>query len=1111
MRSFAVMAFFWATTLVASVSAFPQEQRLKPDEGIRSNPPNVIAISGATLVVEPGKVVTGQVLVIEDGKISALTTAEKIPVGAKTIDLTGKFIYPAFVEPYYEAEAVVSTEPGLPYWNSQILPQRQMKNGMVVDEAALDKLRRAGIATVTVVPNDRIIKGASCVVSTGSKSISERLLKAEWAQHIRLTVSARGEGYPSSPMGAVALARQALLDAQWYHQAWQAFQRDPSLEQPEACDALDVLSDAMRNNKLFVFDGLNELFVLRADDFAREFGLNYLVRGSGREYLRLDAIAKVNRPILVPVNFPRAPNVTTPDSALQAELGELMHWELAPENPGRLSKAGVTIALTTNGLRDPAEYLGAIRKAIQRGLPPEEALKAVTITPAKLLGVSEMVGTIQVGKLANLIVADKELWEESAKIQETWVQGDRFAFATEGNDSIDGTYRLDLQGPGGKPAALWMEIADSKKKVTGSLRKEREIVAPAKKDAEESPKPEEAKTEEVKPVEAKADEAKSEAAKPEENKNDDKKPEGTEAKEEEAKPQSIKLDNLAFKDRQLGGRFASKSVVDGSEGFAQIALTMLPAEGGARLVGRVLWSDGTVSNVNAVLDQELSKKSETKEEDSPKKEEGGRGEGRERRKKPTDSKILSTVRYPLTAAGLESAPVASTKVLFKNATVWTSGPQGILEKTDVLVEDGIITAVGSGLNAPEGSQIVDATGMHLSPGIIDCHSHMATDSGVNEGGQAITAEVRIGDFVDCNDITIYRQLAGGVTAANILHGSANPIGGQNQVIKLRWGALPNEMKMSEAPAGIKFALGENVKQSNSIGMRGGPIRYPMSRMGVEQIVRDQFAAALEYEKNWAEWKQTGRGLPPRRDLQSETILEILRGKRWVHCHSYRQDEILAFLRVLEDYDVRIGSLQHILEGYKVAEALAAHGAMASSFSDWWAYKFEVFDAIPHNGALLHQQGVVVSFNSDDDELARHLNHEAAKAVKYGGVKPDEALKFVTLNPAKQLRIDQYVGSIEVGKQADIVLWSSSPLSTMSRCEQTWIDGRKYFDRQEDITRRTATAALRNQLVQKVLDSGEETLGAGERPENPAGEWVRHDEFCHAKGNKQTGSATHSHR
>ena len=217
------------------------------------------------------------------------------------------------------------------------------------------------------------------------------------------------------------------------------------------------------------------------------------------------------------------------------------------------------------------------------------------------------------------------------------------------------------------------------------------------------------------------------------------------------------------------------------------------------------------------------------------------------------------------------------------------------------------------------------------------------------------------------------------------------------------------------------------------------------------------------------------------------------------------------MRVLEDYDVRIGSLQHILEGYKVAEALAAHGAMASSFSDWWAYKFEVFDAIPHNGALLHQQGVVVSFNSDDDELARHLNHEAAKAVKYGGVKPDEALKFVTLNPAKQLRIDQYVGSIEVGKQADIVLWSSSPLSTMSRCEQTWIDGRKYFDRQEDITRRTATAALRNQLVQKVLDSGEETLGAGERPENPAGEWVRHDEFCHAKGNKQTGSATHSHR
>jgi N-acetylglucosamine-6-phosphate deacetylase len=808
---------------------------------------------------------------------------------------------------------------------------------------------------------------------------------------------------------------------------------------------------------------------------------------------------------LVPVNFPRAPNVATPDAALQAELGELMHWELAPENPGRLVNAGVTIALTSNGLREPTEFLASIRKAVQRGLPPEEALQAATLTPAKLLGISELVGSIQVGKIANLIVADKELWEESAKIQETWVQGERFAWTTEGSDSVDGTYRLDLQGPPGKPAALWLEVSDSQKKVNGALLTERPSVTPAVKDetappAESAPQAEAVSAEESVPPDATAS-----AAKEGETKDD-----AASAEKEEKKNPSSKLESLLFKERQLSGRFKSKDVVEGSEGLGQLTLTMLPSDNGTRWVGRILWSDGSVSNVTATLDQELSKPMDTSEEKSAdKKEQTDKAEGEESRKKG-DSQVLSTVRYPLTAAGLEAPPESPTKVLFKNATVWTSGPQGILKNSDVLVEDGIIVAVGEGLAAPEGANVVDATGMHLSPGIIDCHSHMATDSGVNESGQAITAEVRIGDFVDCNDITIYRQLAGGVTAANVLHGSANPIGGQNQVIKLRWGALPNEMKMAQAPPGIKFALGENVKRSNSMALQG-PTRYPMSRMGVEQIVRDQFAAALEYEKSWIEWKQTGRGLPPRRDLQSETILEIVRGQRWVHCHSYRQDEILAFLRVLEDYDIRVGSLQHILEGYKVAEALAAHGAMASSFSDWWAYKFEVFDAIPHNGALLHQQGVVVSFNSDDDELARHLNHEAAKAVKYGGVQPDEALKFVTLNPAKQLRIDQYVGSIEVGKQADLVLWSSSPLSTMSRCEQTWIDGRKYFDRQADITRRAKMAELRNQLVQKILDSGEETLGAGERPENTAGEWVRHDEFCHAKGNKQQHSATHQHR
>jgi N-acetylglucosamine-6-phosphate deacetylase len=415
-----------------------------------------------------------------------------------------------------------------------------------------------------------------------------------------------------------------------------------------------------------------------------------------------------------------------------------------------------------------------------------------------------------------------------------------------------------------------------------------------------------------------------------------------------------------------------------------------------------------------------------------------------------------------------------------------------LENADLLIHNGIIESVGQNLPRPANAVVIDGTGLHVSPGIIDCHSHMATDGGVNESAQAVTAEVRIGDFIDPNDITIYRQLAGGVTTSNILHGSANPIGGQNQVIKLRWGALDEELKMREAPAGIKFALGENVKQSN--WGEGYNTRYPQSRMGVEQIMRDRFEAAKLYRQRWQDWSASPKGLPPRRDLELEAIAEILEGKRWIHCHSYRQDEILTMLHTLDDYNVTIGSLQHILEGYKVADAMAAHGAMGSSFSDWWAYKFEVLDAIPYNGAIMHQAGVVVSFNSDDDELARHLNHEAAKAIKYGGVEPAEALKFVTLNPAKQLRIERWVGSLEAGKHADFVIWNRSPLSTLSACQQTWIDGRKYFDRAQDLRQREQDATLHRQLIQSVL-----AVGAGkgaDDSQDPSTWWVRHDEFCH---------------
>jgi imidazolonepropionase-like amidohydrolase len=390
--------------------------------------------------------------------------------------------------------------------------------------------------------------------------------------------------------------------------------------------------------------------------------------------------------------------------------------------------------------------------------------------------------------------------------------------------------------------------------------------------------------------------------------------------------------------------------------------------------------------------------------------------------------------------------------------------------------------VGKGLAAPKDAVIIDARGKHVTPGLIDCHSHAAITGGVNEGSHNVTAEVRIQDVLNADDEVIYRQLAGGLTAADLLHGSANAIGGQNCVVKWRYGEDPEGLKMKGAKPGIKFALGENPKQSNWGPQNNN--RYPQTRSGVEQLIRERFLAAQDYMKAMDEWRSGRRkGLPPRRDLQLDALVEVLRGERLVHSHAYRADEILMLIRLAEEFRFTVGTFQHVLEGYKVADEIAAHGAGASTFSDWWAYKFEVYDAVPYNGAIMWDRGVVVSFNSDDDELARRLNLEAAKAVKYGGVPEEEALKFVTLNAARQLAVADRVGSLEPGKDADFVVWSGHPLSTYSVCEETWVDGRKYFDRAEDLAGREALAAERKALIEKIRNEKKEKEKDTETPKD----------------------------
>ncbi len=443
-------------------------------------------------------------------------------------------------------------------------------------------------------------------------------------------------------------------------------------------------------------------------------------------------------------------------------------------------------------------------------------------------------------------------------------------------------------------------------------------------------------------------------------------------------------------------------------------------------------------------------------------------------KKPETIHASFDVVYPEGAFGRIAPPEQPENILVKGGYLWTSGAQGNLESADILFTKGKVAKLGKNIAAPKGATVIDATGKHVTAGLIDCHSHTAISEGVNEAGQAISSEVRIADVVDSKDVAIYRELAGGLTVINALHGSANPIGGQNQVLKLRWGMLPEQMKFEGAPEGIKFALGENPKQSNW-GDRFTS-RYPQTRMGVEQIIRDEFRAAQDYSRKFEEAKKNPNLIPPRRDLELDAMVEILKGTRLVHSHAYRQDEILMLIRVADDFGFRVATFQHVLEGYKIAEAMAKHGAGASTFSDWWAYKYEVIDAIPYNGALMHDAGVVVSYNSDSDELARRLNTEAAKAVKYGGISEEEALKFVTINPAKQLHIDNRVGSLEVGKDADFVIWSGSPLSTYSICEQTWVDGRKYFDRDEDRAMNAQIQKERADLIQKILKANKPPTG-----------------------------------
>jgi imidazolonepropionase-like amidohydrolase len=963
-----------------------------PTEGVASRPSTHLLLTNARIVPEPGRSIPNGSIEVRDGRIVAVHAGRPDVAGAFVRDLGGKTVFAGFIEPLarigvpeeMRAGAIkplpagptphqtTLDQAGARYWNRRVRPEWSVADRLDYKPEEAKSLRALGFAVAYAAPGAGVIKGQGALLSLRDSGQDKDLILArDVAVHAGFELAGGFSGeYPGSLMGAIALIRQSLHDARW-----QALRRRD--ERTEANIALAALGPAARGGQRIFFQLEDELDVQRAQRLVREFELDAAFIGSGFEYRVLDAARGAAVPFVLPLAFPDAPQVEDPDTALNLSLADLQHWEQAPANPARVAAAGVEFALTTQGLKEPdKKFWPELRRAVKAGLSEDAALRALTVAPANLLGESSRLGRIAPGQLANLVVADADLFRsDTSAIYETWVEGARFEHKP-----------IAAQHGAGEWTLAW---SDGKG------------------------------------------------------------------------PKSIRFSGDGDTLDATAGAVTFKAKLAGNELTALPPASIFGAGEGSVRMRAVLRGD-TIEGYRDLSDGRRVRFAGTRT-----------GAASAEKTKQDAAAIASPIPafrgYPAGEFARASVPGRAKTLLVRDATVWTNTETGVLANADVLVREGKIVAVGADLDAPADAVVVDGAGRHLTPGIIDAHSHTAIARNVNEPSHAVTTEVRIDDTLDPTDIDLYRQLGGGVTTANLLHGSANPMGGQNAVIKLRWGEDADGLLLRGAAPGVKFALGENVKQSG--WGDAFVVRYPQTRMGVEQIMRDHFNAARDYAA-----KRAGKdGERVRRDLRLEALTEILAGERLVHIHSYRGDEILMFARLAREYDLPVATFQHVLEGYKVADAIADIGAGASTFSDWWGYKMEVIDGIPHAGALMTRAGVVTSFNSDSNEMARRLNMEAAKAMRHGGLDEQEALKLVTLNPAIQLRIADRVGAIKPGLDADLVLWSDHPLSNFARAEQTWIEGRRYFDRNEDRELQAQNAIERERLIQKALVERSKTL------------------------------------
>ncbi|MDB5137260.1 MAG: amidohydrolase family protein [Mucilaginibacter sp.] len=993
-----------------------QAQETFPVNGSWDVRPGLYAFTNATIVVSAEQTITNGTLLVKDRQIEAVGQDVKIPKGYINVDLKGKYIYPGLIDAYTTygipetprqafgaggggraAQVYTSTKPGAYGWNESIKPEMNVKAIFHADATKAEEYKKNGFGAVQSLIHDGIARGTSVVVSLGDERDNELMLNDQAAAHYSFSKGTAATNYPSSLMGSIALIRQTYYDGQWYSKSQKEeynislaeFNREQSLPQ--------------------IFEVTDPLSVLRADKIAKEFGKQYIFKTDGEEYRRIDAMKGTGSSFIIPLTYPEAYDIEDPFDARNISYEQLKAWELAPTNPAVMEKAGIRFAITSYGLQNARDFWTNLRTAMEYGLSEKQALLSLTTIPAEMLGVSDKVGTLTKGKLANFIITSDNLFKKENIIYENWVEGRQYVVSRMDVADLRGIYSLAGDGLaniklkiGGTPGAYEVNIertgADSVR-AKGTFTRSGDLV--------------------------------------------------TIYFDLKAKPAG----NI-----RLSGYISSVSPV--------------------ALSGDGILPDGTVTRWTASYTGPAPATKPNHDQAKP-------------------STMVGPIVYPFAPYGNTELPKVET-VLFKNATVWTNEKEGILKNADVLIENGKIKAVGKDLKAPN-AKVIDATGKHISAGIVDEHSHIAGTGGINEGTQAVTAEVRIADVLNSEDINLYRQLAGGVTTSHILHGSANPIGGQTQLIKHRWGVLPDQMKFENSDGFIKFALGENVKQSNwGIPPGSTNMRFPQTRMGVEQVYVDAFTRAKEYKA-----ARAVKGNNVRRDLELDALVEILDNKRFITCHSYVQSEINMLMHVADSMGFHINTFTHILEGYKVADKMKARNINGSTFSDWWAYKMEVSEAIPYNAKLMHEVGVVTGFNSDDEEMARRLNQEAGKAVTYGHMSEEDALKLVTLNPAKMMHVENRVGSIKVGKDADLVVWSADPLSIYAVAEKTYVDGIPYWDIEKDAEKQKVLKADEARIIQKMIEA--KNKGAvtqrptGLRPRTYQCETVEDDAYVVADG------------